>query len=284
MLEVTKIGFKNYVYFAPLLFEKEELPQDGLVRIGGLMDGHVCGAAAFAVEDTMAELVTVYVPEKYKRTGVATAIFEKFFEIAQDQGILSLTVSLTKDNDDLRAFLQKIGFEMFDSTAVYRFTFSDVCETKALLADMQRALQERKENMQQVLSYEELQPYQQREFAAYLNNHGLGDGWLESGRFSPQLSFVVLDIKKKIVAFLICSEHEQCVNMDLLYGSAKSHASVLLLFAALYATLKKRGQTDLDILFLAENPQAEAVGKRLFKDHLQPNGRMTYAVRLLGEI
>ena len=74
MLEVTKIGLKNHVYFAPLLFEKEELPQDGLVRIGGLMDGHVCGAAAFAVEDTMAELVTVYIPEKYKRTGICLPI------------------------------------------------------------------------------------------------------------------------------------------------------------------------------------------------------------------
>ena len=284
MLEVTKIGKKNHAYFAPLLFEKEELPQDGLVRIGVLMDGYVCGAAAFAVEDTMAELMTVYVLEKYRRAGVATVLFDKFCEIAQEKGILSLTVSLTPDNADLRAFLQNCGFEMFDSSAVYRFSFEDVCEAKPLLADMQRALQQRKENMLQVLSYEELQTYQQKEFATYLKDHDFGDGWLENDTFSPQLSFVVLDIKKKIVAFMICSEHEQCVNMELMYGSVRSYTAVLLLFAALYAALKKRDQTDLGILFLAENPQTEAVGRRLFGDNLKQTGRMTYAVRMLGEI
>ena len=287
MLEVTKIGTKNYTYFAPLLFEQMDadqkaiLPDDGFVRIGVMDDGVACGAASFQVEETMAQLVSVYVTEKHRRKGAATALFDTFTGLAEKKNITALSVSCAKENEDLKAFLDATGFQLFDSASAYGFSLADVAEAHVLLADMKRALDQRKENWQEVFSFRELQPYQQMEFRQYLKNNGWGTEWLREGEFAPDLSFVVLDIKKKIVAFMICSQQEDGVNIDLLYGAGKGPTALLLLFAELYRTLKKNGQEDLKITYLAENPQMEALGQRLFGEHLEKVTSLIYAIRLM---
>ena len=287
MLEATKIGTKNYTYFAPLLFEqmdadqKATLPDDGYVRIGVMDDGAACGAACFQVEETTAQLVSVYVAKEHRRKGAATTLFDTFTGLAEKKNLTALSVSCPKENKDLCAFLEAGGFQLFDSTSAYSFTLADVAESRILLAEMKRALEERRENWQQVLSYRELQPYQQMEFGQYLKNNGWGTQWLREGWFSPELSFVVLDVKKKITAFMICSRQEERVSIDLLYGAGKSHSALLLLFAALYMTLKSCGQQELEITYLAENPQMEALGHRLFGEHLEKVTSMIYAIRLI---
>ena len=179
------------------------LPNDGLVRIGVMDDGVACGAASFLAEETTAQLVSVYVTEQYRRKGAATALFDTFTELAEKKNITALSVSCAKDSEGLSAFLDAMGFQMFDSSTAYGFTFADVAESRVLLADMKRAMEQRKESWQQVYSYRELQPYQQMELRQHLINNGWGSQWLQEGEFSPDLSFVVLDIKKKIVAFMI---------------------------------------------------------------------------------
>ena len=287
MLEVTKIGTTNYSYFAPLLFEQPDvqkkavLPNDGLVRIGVMDDGVACGAASFQVEETMAQLVSVYVTEKHRRKGAATALFDTFTGLAEKKNITALSVSCAKDSEGLSAFLDAMGFQMFDSSTAYGFTFADVAESRVLLADMKRAMEQRKESWQQVYSYRELQPYQQMELRQHLINNGWGSQWLQEGEFSPDLSFVVLDIKKKIVAFMICSREKARVNIDLLYGSRKSSSALLLLFAGLYAALKRSGQEEMEITYLAENTQMEDFGRRLFGEHLKEVASLIYAIRLM---
>lgn len=261
--------------------QKAILPDDGFVRIGVIDDGVACGAANFQVEETTAQLVSVYVTEKHRRKGAATALFDTFTELAEKKNITALSVSCAKENEDLNAFLDAMGFQLFDSASAYGFTLSDVAECRVLLADMKRALDQRRENWQEVFSFRELQPYQQMEFRQYMKNNGWGTEWLREGEFAPDLSFVVLDIKKKIVAFMICSKQEEGVNIDLLYGAGKGPTALLLLFAELYRTLKKHGQEDLKITYLAENPQMEALGQRLFGEHLEKVTSLIYAIRLL---
>ena len=287
MLEVTKIGTTNYSYFAPLLFEQPDaqkkavLPDDGFVRIGVMDDGVACGAASFQVEETMAQLVSVYVTEKHRRKGAATALFDTFTGLAEKKNITALSVSCAKENEDLNAFLDALGFQLFDSASAYGFSLADVAESRVLLADMKRALDQKRESWQQVYSYRELQPYQQMELRQHLINNGWGSQWLQEGEFSPDLSFVVLDIKKKIVAFMICSREKARVNIDLLYGSRKSSSALLLLFAGLYAALKRSGQEEMEITYLAENTQMEDFGRRLFGEHLKEVASLIYAIRLM---
>lgn len=277
-MEVTKIGTKNHAYFAPLLFEKKDPPQDGLVRIGVIEDGIACGAACFQVEEMTAQLVSVYVLEEYRRRGAATMLFDTFCGLAQKKNIDVLTVSFLGDNEQLRGFLAARDFQMFDSVAVYAFQFSDVFGAKELLSDMQRALQKRKDNWLKLVSYAQMQSYQQMEFARYLNNNGFGSRWLQEDEFAPELSFVVLDVKKQITAFVICSEYTDRVSIDLLYSADKNTSAVLLLFAGLYGVLKERGKQELTITYLAENPQMETIGRRMFGEHLRQTGCLCFAI------
>ena len=158
MLEATKIGTKNYTYFAPLLFEQMDadqkaiLPDDGFVRIGVMDDGVACGAASFQVEETLAQLTSIYVAEAYRHRGAAAALLDTFVELAKNAGITALTTSVSGEDETMQGFLREQGFELFDSAAVYSFTFEDVCNAKALLSEMKRSLQQRKENWLEVLA------------------------------------------------------------------------------------------------------------------------------------
>ena len=51
--------------------------------------------------------------------------------------------------------------------------------------------------------------------------------------------------------------------------------------AGLYAALKRSGQEEMEITYLAENTQMEDFGRRLFGEHLKEVARLIYAIRLM---
>ena len=114
MIQVTKIGPQNQQWFEEFLMTPEST--EDMIRLGVIEDDTACGAAAFRIGRSSAELMSLYVAPEFRRRGAAQSMLDTFLELGGEMGLTSLMTVYMRDNAEMRAFLDKNGFLQLDSS------------------------------------------------------------------------------------------------------------------------------------------------------------------------
>jgi len=131
----TAISFEIEVPSSDALSERIENISPSNPYLVALIDGEVVGYAYSADFRTrkayrFTKEATVYVHGSYRKRGIASALYEKLFEILRVQGVVKIMAVITIPNDKSVLFHEKLGFVLSGTITEsgYKFDqFWDVC-------------------------------------------------------------------------------------------------------------------------------------------------------------
>ena len=113
---------------------REVIPEDmfstGLMLLGAKSDGVMTGIL-LAEPTGLNDLVIryVFVPEKYRRTGIGRALAEFLNETSSAMGMDRIVASFVRDeDDDLAGFFTSLGYEVMDESGLYELNMADTAE------------------------------------------------------------------------------------------------------------------------------------------------------------
>lgn len=255
--------------FAGYIPERFLTGQDRLY-LGAASDGGICAAAVFTM-GTESFLDYIYVTEDKRREGIGSFLLNEFFRIAGEMGVKSLAASFY-GNEEAVSFLEKNGFFVGRGSQMYSITLADAKASDKFVGLMKRRYD------YDIRSFEKLSHVERKTVKRYLASVDSQIDRVCGNDFSPRLSAVVLGKNNIPGSFILCSEHENGVSVDMIVGTKAMELSILCLFKHLYNELNKDGRDDTEISFIAVNPGVGSMTKTLFGERLRNIGCSITAV------
>ena len=111
-MNLTLITKENEEAFGSLMTYMGRHTESDAIRIGAIGDnGQAAGALVARVEPGILDIVSLYVVEKFRRRGIATAMMNTLAALCDPEDQSSVTVQFSAD-DDLYGFFEAYGFEL----------------------------------------------------------------------------------------------------------------------------------------------------------------------------
>lgn len=276
-MTITRIDKTNEAFFNALLFEAAERTGPNILRLGVIDGGAACGAAAFELSGTTAQLTSIFVVPDSRRRGAGRALLEAFFSLARGTDVSSLSVTyLPEPQDSLTGFFDAMGFACFAGSPAYAVSYAEAKRSDRLQTYLAKA-----DTTGRILSFAEFSGTQRREFDRILHTFGAALPEIAVGSFSQELSCAFFCRTGEITASLLCAECGERLNIDFLFSRANSAGPTLALVAWLADRIEARGHEPERIAFLAANPIVPAIADELFGKGMLPDGGAKYGVILL---
>lgn len=279
-MTVTRITEKNAKCFDRFLFKAAELSGGNIVKLGVIEDDTACGAAAFFIKGSVAELISLYVAPDFRRRGAASMLLRTFEEQLRGTGIDLMLASTLPTEQGLGKLLDRGGFVQLEGSDVYSFSFSEIKDLPALKKQL---LDTENGSGCRFVSCEELRTAEQLALRDFLNKNRFSVDELCMIKFSAALSGVALREDGSVEACLLCSNIGTDVGIDLFLRESDDIEVLRGLCRCLYEALLARGEDDVQIFYLAVSREVIPFAEALLGDRLQRHARESYAVKLLPE-
>lgn len=117
MYELTGIGSENFDSFSFLMPGHSYLDYD--ICIGAVEDGEAAGVALYNAVENALMLNYIYVAEKFRRRGIASAILNDFLEEIDDAGAVAVHINFPEFARDIYHFVVAQKFKIFRDGKAY---------------------------------------------------------------------------------------------------------------------------------------------------------------------
>lgn len=275
MIQVTKIGPQNQQWFEEFLMTPEST--EDMIRLGVIEDDTACGAAAFRIGRSSAELMSLYVAPEFRRRGAAQSMLDTFLEFGGKLGLTSLMTVYMGDNAEMGAFLAKNGFLQLDSSESYLFLTGDALQSGKLTEIASSGI------TGNCVPVDKLPPTRQRALERFVRKGGFVLRGAIGENCTGEMSFAVVDAGALPVACMLCTDMRDTITIDVLLSKANSRIAILKLFEALYRKLEADNRQTTEIRCLAVNEKVGPLLRLLFGDKVQMAGSTVCAVKTLEE-
>lgn len=275
MIQVTKIGPQNQQWFEEFLMTPEST--EDMIRLGVIEDDTACGAAAFRIGRSSAELMSLYVAPEFRRRGAAQNMLDTFLEFGGKLGLTSLMTVYMGDNAEMGAFLAKNGFLQLDSSESYLFLTGDALQSGKLTEIVSGSIPGN------CVPVDKLPPTRQRALERFVRKGGFVLRGAIGENCTGEMSFAVVDAGTLPVACMLCTDMRDTITIDVLLSKANSRIAILKLFEALYRKLEADNRQTTEIRCLAVNEKVGPLLRLLFGDKVQMAGSTVCAVKTLEE-
>ena len=113
---------------------------------------------------------------------------------------------------------------------------------------------------------------------------GHEDIYLDTENFQPDLSSCVFDSKGRLQAFLLCSEYDHDIIVNLMGGMGKNAAAVPLTFRHVLEALIERDENgmlpeDGKVIFEALRPEKVDLAENIFEGEIECDDFVVKAIR-----
>ncbi len=275
MIQVTKIGPQNQQWFEEFLMTPEST--EDMIRLGVIEDDTACGAAAFRIGRSSAELMSLYVASEFRRRGAAQSMLDTFLEFGGKLGLTSLMTVYMRDNAEMGAFLAKNGFLQLDSSESYFFLAGDALQSGKLTEIVSGNIPGN------CVPVDKLPPTRQRALERFVRKGGFVLRGAIGENCTGEMSFAVVDAGALPVACMLCTDMRDTITIDVLLSKGNSRIAILKLFEALYRKLEADNRQMTEIRCLAVNEKVGPLLRLLFGDKVQMAGSTVCAVKTLEE-
>ena len=253
---------------------------DGYVRIE-----EDCGAAVtLFIDDEYAEIISLFVPRAERLQGMGTELVKVAEQMALSRGAEILEADFYAEVPGMSELFMKSGFSMSESATICSV------DTGKLLAkkEVQDCLK-KKYTDAAYYSLEELTMKQWDGLLAILSAFSIRLSSSDLSRYSQSMSGVVYDDMGMVQSFILCSECDNGVHVDLLCSAQKKNDSYMMaaiqgMLMEIYASGGAKRYSEISVLcvddgvknflksFLSGNPERKGSVLYSKKDLSSGNG------------
>ena len=282
-MEFTRIGSNNWGSFSPIVFDAYTQNTPEVLRIGGIVDGEVCGAMSISYDmaGDHAFVDSLYVVPKYRRQGLGREFLAEAERLVKPR-VSMLEAEFFGGSDELHGVFENSGFACIPGEPIYDY------DVKKLLSNKQYAKYcQSKLSGIATYTFVNMTQSQKNHVFNLLREQGERNTEANTAGFSPELSVAVYrqgDMRMPR-ACLIASVYEDQVTIAQLYGSGKNNPKFILatIFGFTDAIKSKGGSSSYrDLSMVAAHPGVKKVFELLFGKRLKPTeSGLMHAIKLI---
>ncbi len=256
MTELTAIGEENREAFEALTNGLN--PADHELCIGAISEDEAAGVAFYNSVGDSLMLDYIYVPEKYRRKGIGTALIKDFIEEIREAGPRILYINYPEKADDLYAFTRSLGFMLFRDGFSFRTPVKTLLESEELNKLLKAA------KGYPVKPLNKLTKGEKDGLRAKLEKNDMEPSIIDNSSLSDELSLTVLDEKtKEVVSVVLCIRSRKQILIDFMANYSSNPACLIDLMRALKKAVEKEKLGDSDLIFVAMDETMERLPKKL---------------------
>ncbi|MCR5625759.1 MAG: GNAT family N-acetyltransferase [Lachnospiraceae bacterium] len=128
-MELIEITDDNWEYFKNLLY-LESMPNGAeMLFAGAVEDGYPVAAIAMQKDDDVANIISVYTIEKYRRKGMGTRLIEACVQIADEFNATRIESDFSLSDPGVCELLKKNDFEIFEGDPILMVPISSLMKS-----------------------------------------------------------------------------------------------------------------------------------------------------------
>ncbi len=275
-MELTGIGKENERGLAPLMFDTDI--EACSLGVGAIEEGEAAGVALYSELAGSLILDYIYVPEKFRRKGIATALVEETVKQLQGSGLVALHVNYPESAEDIHGFILSRGFKIFRDGTAYRARVGDFMESKVTKRLLSGSLKNR------VVRVADLTRYERNSLRKALKAQDLDPSVIDDRTLSRQLSLANFDpVNKNPAGLVLCRLRQKVVTISYLVNFSNDPLQLKEILMALMRAAEEQNIRDHELIFLTMNDDMVKLPQSLLKskDLLHREGAVISGIRML---
>ena len=276
MIELTGIGKENLASFSALMPGKD--PDDYEIMIGAVEDNEAAGVALYNTLDDALMLDYIFVPEKFRRRGIGTALLEDFITEIKDAGPVAIHINYPEIAQDIYHFTVARGFKIFRDGMAYRTPVKALLEAPKLA----KLLKNPRKNTVKRLS--DLSRFERSVLIRSLDAQDMEEGIINDSSLSEELSLVTIDSVNSVPsACILCRQEMKSIVILYLVNFLKDPFQLVDLIRTLKDRIEEAGLTDNDLVFVTMDSKAKKLPETLLggDELLISSGDVISAIRMI---
>ncbi len=276
MYELTGIGKENFASFSFLMPGHNYSDYD--ICIGAIEDGEAAGVALYnAVEDALM-LDYIYVAEKFRRRGIASALLNDFLEEIGDAGAIAVHINFPELAKDLYHFIVAQKFKIFRDGKAYVLPVEQLLNS----ARLKKLFQNPQKN--RVVELSELTRFERSVLRRKLDSQDMEENIIDDSSLSRELSLVTLDATDDVPsACILCRKNRHYITIIYLVNFSRDPFQLVDLMRVLTERIKKMEYTDSELVFVTMDDYMRKLPETLLggEDLLVSRGDVISAIRMI---
>ena len=248
----------------------------------GLFDDNDDPVGTAVVDEDGEEVVleSLFIAPEQRRKGYGSRFIHSLIEARREVGGVFVSAEFRYSNEAARAFFLSCGFLLTKAVEIYYFWQKKVIKNqkarKVLFRDSKKDCRSVK-----MLSRQEKNLLRET-----IKKMGHEDIYLDMENFQPDLSSCVFDSKGNLLAFLLCSEYDNDIIVNLMGGMGKNAAAVPLTFRHVLEALIERDENgtlpdDGKVIFEALQAEKVDMAENIFEGEIESDDFVVKAIREL---
>ncbi len=277
-MQLTGVGSENAAAFAPLTGGLKY--SDYLLCVGAVEEKEPAGVAFYSELGGSLFLDYIYVPEKFRRRGIGTALVEETLKELEEVGFVALHVNYPERAEDIHGFILKLGFKLFRDGVAYRTRVEDLLKSEVTGKLLKGAPKKR------VVKLADLTLHEKKVLKKALDQEELDPEAIDDSTLSPKLSLVTFDHENDAPAGLIlCIQDRSTIVITYLVNFSKDASELLEILRVFKNTVEEEDYTDCDLVFLTLNDEMVKLPEKLLnsKELLHREGAVISGVKMLSD-
>ncbi len=276
-IKLTGIGDKNIKAFYSLMNGRTISEKN--LAVGAIADGKAAGVCIFEITDDILFLDYIYVAEKYRRNGIASAMVNGFLNEVAYAEPSALHVSFPESMQDVLGLIESLHFKLFRDGISYEIDSNAFLNSEAMKKLMKRNIKNK------VIRISEMTSMQKKRLRIDLEKENLFSDMADDPTLSKDLSIIILNEKGEPRSCLLAKENEEeeyVVIHCLVNFRSDSYALMDILNAFSKLVIAKYNE-GCKIYFVTMNEKTEKFVEKLLGNEEEINnlGSVVSGIRLL---
>ena len=276
MYELTGIGSENFDSFSFLMPGHSYLDYD--ICIGAVEDGEAAGVALYNAVENALMLDYIYVAEKFRRRGIASAILNDFLEEIDDAGAVAVHINFPEFARDIYHFVVAQKFKIFRDGKAYVLPVEKLLNS----ARLKKLFQNPQKN--RVVELSELTRFERSVLIRKLDSQEMEEDIINDSSLSKELSLVTIDAAENVPsACILCRKDRLNIAIIYLVNFSKDPFQLVDLMRVLTDRIKKKDYTDNDLVFVTMDDYMRKLPETLLggDEILESRGDVISAIRMI---
>ena len=276
-IKLTGIGDKNIKAFYSLMNGRTISEKN--LAVGAIADGKAAGVCIFEITDDILFLDYIYVAEKYRRNGIASAMVNGFLKEVAYAEPAALHVSFPESMQDVLGLIESLHFKLFRDGISYEIDSNAFLNSEAMKKLMKRNLKNK------VIRISEMTSMQKKRLRKDLEKENLFADMADDPTLSKDLSIIIFDEKDKPRSCILAKEHEEeeYVVIHCLVNFGSDSYALMDILNAFSKLVVSKYDGGCKIYFVTMNEKTEKFVEKLLgnEEVINKLGSVVSGIRLL---
>ena len=257
-IRLTGIGDENIEAFSPLMYGKGVNANQ--IAVGAIVDDTAVGVCIFEITDDILFLDYIYVAEKYRRNGIASAMVNGFLHEVASAQPAAIHVNFPESLQDVLGLIESLHFKIFRDGTAYVADSKDFLSSDSVKKLMSRDVKSR------VIHITDMTPIQMRKLETLLEKENLYSDMAKDPSLSQDLSIIILNEKGDPRSCLLAKEAAGYVVIHCLVNFGRDSYALMDILNVFSKLVEKKYKDGCKIYYVTMNEKTQGFAEKMIGD------------------